>query len=59
MSRTRKGSKGPGFEYWSRRPCSGMEPGRDTKRVTHGIERAQEKELVRREVDELEATERG
>lgn len=39
MSRTRKGSKGPGYDYWGGRP-GGTTPGPDTKRVTHGIERA-------------------
>lgn len=43
MSRTIKGSKGYGYEYWSRRPCSGWKPGRSTKRITHGIERARGK----------------
>lgn len=42
MSRTKKGSKGPGYEYWSRRPAKMKypDPGRETKRITHRQERA-------------------
>lgn len=42
MSRTKKGGKGPGFEYWSRRPAkvADPEPGRETKKITHRQERA-------------------
>lgn len=43
MSRTRKGTKPPGFEYWSRRPNSGCVPGRKDKQMTHQIERARAK----------------
>jgi len=39
MSDTIKGKKGAGFEYWSRRPCCGMTPGKFTKRRTHKLER--------------------
>jgi hypothetical protein len=45
MSRTAKGKKGPGYEYWSRRP-SKMKfppPGRATKTITHRLERADAK----------------
>ena len=43
MSRTIKGGKGPGYEYWGRRAfgpgkeCS--QPGRFTKKMTHKKER--------------------
>ncbi|QDP67478.1 MAG: hypothetical protein Tp138OMZ00d2C19078221_50 [Prokaryotic dsDNA virus sp.] len=43
MSRTIKGSKGAGYEYWSRRPNSCSIPGRFNKRLTHRIERQQGK----------------
>jgi len=41
MSRTRKGSKGPGYEYWSRRPVKVKfpTPGKKTKTITHRCER--------------------
>lgn len=41
MSRTRKATKGPGYEYWTRRPfnkCGGI-IGSFTKRRTHKAER--------------------
>jgi hypothetical protein len=41
MSRTRKGAKGPGHEYWSRRPAKGcVNPGKKNKTITHRLERA-------------------
>jgi len=45
MSRTNKGSKGSGFEYWSRRPTKYRfaDPGKDTKRNTHRLERQEGK----------------
>lgn len=41
MSRTKKGSKGPGYEFWSRRPSKFKfpSPGKDTKKNTHRMER--------------------
>lgn len=54
MSRTRKGSKGPGYEYWSGRPGDGWHPGKEAKRTTHQIERAQEKTLILNEIKEME-----
>lgn len=39
MSRTNKGNKGSGYEYWGRRPNKGTAPGPDTKRITHRMER--------------------
>lgn len=40
MSRTIKGSKGSGFEYWGKRPDVGhYPPGRKAKQATHRIER--------------------
>lgn len=46
MSRSRKGTKAPGYEYWSSRPISnrgGATPGHFTKKRTHKAERQQEK----------------
>lgn len=41
MSRSRKGSKGPGYEYWTARPGNkqGGIPGKHTKKQTHKAER--------------------
>lgn len=44
MSRTNKGSKGAGHEYWSRRPNKGVVPGPDNKRITHRMERQEGKQ---------------
>ena len=48
MSRTKKGSKGPGYEYWSRRPAkiAFPSPGRETKKITHRQERAVSKRAL-------------
>lgn len=48
MSRTKKGSKGPGYEYWGRRPCNGYNPSKENKRLTHQIERARAKQDLRK-----------
>jgi hypothetical protein len=54
MSRTRKGGKGPGFEYWTARPGNraGGTPGRITKTHTHRTERRQGKDETRRALDD-------
>jgi hypothetical protein len=41
MSRTKKGSKGPGYEYWTARPGNkqGGRPCKFTKKQTHKAER--------------------
>lgn len=49
MSRTKKGSKPAGYEFWSRRPQNGGR-GRYSKTLCHRIERRQSDELVREEV---------
>lgn len=54
MSRTVKGSKSPGFDYWSRRPtkgdknssCAGYGP--EVKRRTHRAERRIAERAVRK-----------
>lgn len=48
MSRTKKGKKGPGYEYWSKRPLTGFPPGRTTKKLTSGKERAAARKIERK-----------
>lgn len=44
MSRTKKGAKAPGYEYWSRRPMAGCNPcAWVVKQKTHKIERQRNK----------------
>ncbi len=45
MSRSHKGGKAPGFEFWTPRPGNkyGGTIGRAAKRITHKIERQQNK----------------
>lgn len=46
MSRSRKGDKGCGFEYWSKRPGTkktGGSPGKFSKKYTHRLERIEGK----------------
>ena len=50
MSRSRKGSKAPGYDFWSRRPNSSNGYGKQVKKITHRIERR----ISDREIDELE-----
>lgn len=49
MSRTTRGGKGPGFEYWTKRPGNrnGGTPGVFTKKTTHRTERQQGKQDCR------------
>ena len=50
MSRTKKGTKGPGYEYWSRRPAKGcVDPGKSNKTITHRLERAAAKRKLNEE----------
>ena len=47
MSRTQKGGKGPGFEYWkSRLHKLGEIPGKLTKKLTHRKERREGKRKI-------------
>lgn len=54
MSRTRvgkrsSGGKGPGYDYWGRRPLSGTcGHGKEVKQITHRIERARAKVTTRK-----------
>lgn len=47
MSRTRKGSKPGGIEYWGKRPLAGCPPSAEAKRITHRIERQRNKNEAR------------
>jgi len=51
MSRSNKGNKGPGFDYWTRRlGNNGMQGyGPDVKRRTHRLERLDGKKQIRKE----------
>lgn len=55
MSRTRKGGKGPGYEFWSSRPGRGGR-GRIAKQITHRIERRINRETARNEARVAEQT---
>lgn len=48
MSRTKKGSKSPGYEYWSKRPNSISPPGKVSKQITKAKERAAAKTIERK-----------
>ncbi len=55
MSRTKKGNKSPGSEYWGKRPIArnhGAVPGRWTKKRTHRLERIEGKDEVEKQKDE-------
>jgi hypothetical protein len=57
MSRTyRKGGKGPGEEYWSRRPGTKKvaDPGKYAKKVNHRLERIEKKKTIRHEREDLD-----
>lgn len=46
MSRTNRGSKSLGYDYWSKRPCSKSGYGRHIKDMTNSVERAKEREML-------------
>lgn len=52
MSRTKSGSKGCGFEFWSRRPMM-YQRGSIAKTFCHKIERQQSKTLTRKELADI------
>ena len=51
MSKTKKGSKGIGYEYWGKRAGTakaGMyKPGKKAKKLTHKMERKEAKKLTK------------
>jgi len=51
MSRSVKGSKGCGYDYWGKRAMSSCSPGRVNKKLTLGIERMREHQLIADELD--------
>lgn len=53
MSRTVRGSKGCGYDYWGKRALSQCSPGRDTKKLTLGMERTAERQLIHDEIQGL------
>lgn len=53
MSRSKRGSKAPGYEFWSRRPCSGSGYGKYYKKFCHRIERQDNKRIVIDELNDL------
>lgn len=57
MSRTRKGSKPPGLEWWTRRPVSMVAPTRYGKIRTHRVERLQGRREARAEREAYEPDE--
>lgn len=53
MSRTNKGKKGPGYEYWASRLHFGGElPGKFTKNLTHRKERRNNKQQALEELND-------
>jgi hypothetical protein len=54
MSRTKKGGRPVGYEYWSKRlpKFKTALPGRITKDITHSIERAEERRTIRKELED-------
>ena len=59
MSRTKKKTKSPGTEYWTKRPISrqhGAIPGRYTKTRTHRLERLEGKKEIKKQLDKKDKT---
>lgn len=54
MSRTKKGNKPPGYDYWSKRPLSGSSPSKFIKTKTHRIERQKAKEEIQEDLKKEE-----
>ena len=52
MSRTKKGGRPIGYEYWSKRKPSMTSPGRITKDITNGKERAEKRRTIRKELED-------
>lgn len=53
MSRTIRGNKGAGYEYWGKRPTNGhLPPGKLSKRLTHKAERKQRLGEAQTQLDE-------
>ena len=55
MSRTKKGKKQPGYDYWSKRPGThkgGMDPGKSSKKLNSRLERIEGKEEIKKQLDD-------
>lgn len=52
MSRSVRGSKSCGYDYWGKRALSQCSPGRISKKITLGMERTAERKLI---IDEVES----
>ena len=57
MSRSVRGSKSCGYEYWGKRALSQCDPGRSSKKITLGIERARERQQIYDEVESVNSEE--
>lgn len=53
MSKTVRGSKGCGYDYWSKRPYSGNGHGKQIKKLTHRAERVIKKEETQEAIEEM------
>lgn len=53
MSRSVKGSKGCGYDFWGKRAMSQCGHGRVVKKLTLGIERMRERQMIRDELQLL------
>jgi len=53
MSRSKKGDKGPGHEYWSKRPGTkkAQDPGKYAKKVNSRLERIEGKKKIKEDLD--------
>lgn len=51
MSRTIKGSKPIGYDYWSKRPYSQSGYGPHIKQMTKRVERQQAKDITKKELE--------
>lgn len=49
MSRSVRGSKGCGYDYWGKRAMSQCSPGRENKKLTLGIERMRARAMTAKE----------
>lgn len=54
MSRTKRGAKAPGYEYWSRRLGGAPMPNKFSKKRTHKVERLAEPEIIEQGLQEME-----
>ncbi len=52
MSRSKHGGKSLDYEYWSKRPCNGISPGRWGKTKTHRLERLEAKRTIKAALNE-------